>query len=254
VTRLYAYIDETGDLGQPGGTSPIFGMAGVVVDESGARQLRDAVQELRSQLQVRDGQVLSWKGHLKDHERRKLAARRLARVESLRVVYVYAKKEDFQYGGLVNERGLLYNYIAGKMYKSILWTANYWDSHPAELRIRYGHVKGFDHDAVTRPYFAGHIATDPKVPVGIQKSLHWVSADKYLESQAADMYAGFLKAAVWPDRYNNYEGQYLQTVWHQIRNSEKCAIPLGLMSMPKSSLVTDWEWFPCNSCRHKKTG
>lgn len=113
---------------------------------------------------------------------------------------------------------------------------------------------GFDHGTTTRPYLEGPVVAPANVPNHIEQDLRWVSATNYLESQAADLYACFLKAAVWPDRYGNFEGGYLRTVWHQLRNSEGCAIPLGLMSIPESSLVACHDWFPCDACKYKKAG
>lgn len=147
-----------------------------------------------------------------------------------------------------------YNYVAGKTYRGILWAAHHWDAEPARVWTRFGQVMGFDHGTTTRPYLEGPVVAPANVPNHIEQGLRWVSATNYLESQAADLYACFLKAAVWPDRYGNFEGGYLRTVWHQLRNSEGCAIPLGLMSIPESSLVACHDWFPCDACKYKKAG
>ncbi|MEZ5200637.1 MAG: hypothetical protein R2742_04710 [Micropruina glycogenica] len=68
--------------------------------------------------------------------------------------------------------------------------------------------------------------------------LNWVSADKYVESQAADIFGGFLKAALWPGgEFSMVEPSYLLG-YGAIHNTHVCAVPLGLMSMPESNLVT----------------
>lgn len=251
MTDLYAYVDETGDPGGAAKSSPIFGMAAVIVDRQGAIDLQSAVTTLRSDFGIPYGVPMSWKRHVRDHEKRKHSAKTLAAVSGIQVVLVYCRKSDVKAGTFTQDRGLFYNYIAGKTYKGILWAANHWDPQPAKLWTRFGQVMGFDHGATTKPYLDKILLPDRKVPTHIEQGLRWVSATTYAESQAADLYGGFLKAATWPDKYGNVEGQYLQTIWHQIRNSSACAIPLGLMSVPSNDLVTTHDWFPCASCKHK---
>ncbi|CEA09905.1 hypothetical protein BN1051_03283 [Arthrobacter saudimassiliensis] len=252
MTNLYAYVDETGDPGGSAESSPVFGMAALLVDDVGAAQVQAAVQRLRREFSIPEGTPLSWKRHVRTHEKRKYVAQQLAALIGVKVIYVYCRKSDVTRGTFVRDRGTFYNYIAGKTYKGILWAANHWDSEPAKVWTRFGQVMGFDHQATTKPYFERALFTDRRVPAQIEQGLKWVAAHTYAESQAADLYAGFIKAATWPDEYGNVEGQYLRTVWHQIRNSEVCAVPLGLMSVPDSTLVTANEWFPCGSCRYNR--
>lgn len=141
-----------------------------------------------------------------------------------------------------------YNYVAYKTYKSTLWAARNMKGSSARVWTRFGHVRGHDH-ATTAKCITDQAAMDAKVPDHLEQGLRWVSADRYLEGQAADMYGGFLKSAVWPDGQFGYtEPAYLLSVWRQIRNSDDCAIPLGLMSMPSSGLVRQNPWFPCAHC------
>lgn len=254
VTDLCAYIDETGDPGGSDQSSPIFGMAAVIVSRVGSVQLLDAINELRAEFSIPRDVPLSWKAHLRTHEKRKYVAQVLARVQELKVVYVYCRKSDVTLGNFTHDRALFYNYVAGKTYKGILWAANHWDGRPARLWTRFGQVMGLDHQTTTRPYFDAQISAAVNVPNHIEQGLRWVAATTYRESEAADLYAGFVKAATWPDKYGNVEGSYLRRIWHQIRNSEACAIPLGLMSIPENRLVTNHDWFPCRTCRQKRTG
>ena len=116
------------------------------------------------------------------------------------------------------------------------------------LRIRYGHVKHHDHTA-TEAYLRRQAPME-SVTLSIVASIRWVSADRYAESPAADLFGGFLKAATWPSGQFGYvEPSYLLDVWQCIRKSESCVIPLGLMCMPESYLVTREPWFPCDPCK-----
>lgn len=246
--RLYAYIDETGDRGNSTKSSPIFGMAAVVVDDVGAENLRHAVTALRTDFGVPADTTMSWKAHVRTHDRRRRAAELLGDVERLKVCYVYSVKKELRTGSYRDDRRRFYNYLAFTTYKSILWTARSWKGPTARIWTRFGHVRHHDHRAGAR-YLAGEAERDPRVPSEMEQGLRWVSADRYLESQAADIYCGFLKSALWPQGEFGYvEPAYLLSVWHQIRNSENCVIPLGLMSMPRNELVRANPWFSCDVC------
>jgi len=88
--KVRVYIDETGDRGSGKSSSPIFGMAAVLVDEIGASNLRSAVTQLRTDFCVPADRIMSWKTHVKTHDRRRRAADVLAAVEGLKVCYVHA--------------------------------------------------------------------------------------------------------------------------------------------------------------------
>jgi len=248
TSDVYTYIDETGDRGQGPTSSPIFGMAAVLVDDNAATALRLAVEQLRRDLQVPVNSVMSWKNNAKTHDRRKRVAELLGSVGGLRVCYVYVVKSALYPDSYLSHPQRFYNYVAYKTYKSTLWAARNWKGSSARVWTRFGHVRGHDHTTTTR-YIARTAAIDPTVPHHLEQGRRWVSADRYLESQAADMYGGFLKSAVWPDGQFGYtEPSYLLSIWHQIRNSNDCVIPLGLMSMPDNSLVRQNAWFPCKHC------
>lgn len=246
MARIFAYVDETGDRGTSATSSPVFGMAAVLVPEASTTDLRAAVLSLRADLAVPAGQVLSWKTNAKTHDRRRRAAEVLGSVPGIRVCYVYAKKSELQPGSYVDHKERFYNYVAFKTYKSIVWAARSLGA--SEVLIRFGHVKHHDHTS-TQAYIEREAAADPRVPEHLVSSMRWIPASKYAESQAADLFGGFLKAAVWPSGQFGYvEPSYLLRVWSSIRGADTCAIPLGIMSMPHHSVLTGETWFPCDHC------
>jgi hypothetical protein len=246
--RVHVYVDETGDRGCSTASSPIFGMSAIVLDDLGAANVQHAVRALRSDFQVPAGTVMSWKNHVKTHDRRKRAAHVLSSVVGIKVCYVYAVKNALRKDSYLTDPQRFYNYLAYKIYKSAIWAAWTWKGKQAHVWTRFSHVRRHDH-RTTEAYIRRQAARDPKVPFEMEQGLRWVSADKYLESQAADLYGGFLKAALWPSGEFGYvEPAYLLQVWPQLRNSENCAIPLGIMSMPDHSLLTRQPWFPCTAC------
>lgn len=248
---VHVYIDETGDRGCAPNSSPIFGMAAVLLDDCGQHELRAAVDRLRVDFKVPAGKVMSWKEHVKTHDRRRHAAEVLGQTTDIQICYVYSVKSALRAGSYLNDPQRFYNYVAYKTYKSVLWAARAWKGAGVRVWTRFGHVRGHDH-RTTESYVKSQAAADPKVPHEIEQGLRWVSANTYRESQAADLYGGFLKAALWPDGEFGYvEPAYLLRIWHQLRNSDSCAIPLGIMSMPNGDLLTGEQWFPCVDCARK---
>ena len=62
-------------------------MATIIGNAQTMSQVKTVVKDLRSDFDVPTGEVMSWKKHLKTHERRLHAAKSLARIEDLLVVY-----------------------------------------------------------------------------------------------------------------------------------------------------------------------
>lgn len=255
MTQLYAYVDETGDLGSNcnnPGTTQHFGMAAVVMDEAGAAAARQLITSLKHEWNVPSSKNFSWKTYVKTHERRKYISQRLATLEGVKVIYVFTDKSVVS-GNYVQDRGYLYNYVAGKMFKNILYASHHWNGRTEDIKIRFSHVKGFDHPAVTKPYLLGKAQGVPSMDN--MSELKWVNATQYKESDVADLFAGCLFAALKRDKYGNTEGTYLRNVWSLVRNSEQCsstskycAIPLGFMPMPSYEVIRGQDWFVCSSC------
>lgn len=97
-TQVHVYVDETGDRGASPKSSPIFGMAAIVLDEAGVQGIRNAVGQLRLDFKVPPGSVLSWKEYVKTHDRRRRAADVLAAVTGIKVCYVYTVKSHLRPG------------------------------------------------------------------------------------------------------------------------------------------------------------
>ena len=250
MTRtIWAYGDETGDRGLSPTASPIFGMALVVGDAAAMTELRDTVRRLRVDFKVPAGQVMSWKSHLKNADRRNHAVRTLAALEKHQVIYAVTKKSELAGGSFQSDDKRFYDFVAGSAHKSILWASR--NLRADEVRIRFGRVRGVDHEH-TRKYIHSVNIPDPKVPTYLEKELSWVGADTHFESEAADLYAGFLKAAFWPDEFGNTEEIYIRRIWHQIRKGPTgCAVPLGLFTMPHYGVIFNESWFSCESCPSK---
>ncbi|WP_206154219.1 DUF3800 domain-containing protein [Cellulosimicrobium aquatile] len=249
LPMLRAYVDETGDRGMfKGNASPIFGMAGVIVDVNSEVAARAALRQLRTEFRVPDDKPMSWKEHVKGHDRRVHAATVLADLKGVTLVYVVADKQALSSGTYKDDITLFYNVIAYETLKRILWTAAHGRVVRHQVEVRFGHVKKHD-PTDTHNYFQIKKRQDgAKVPFDLMTHLGWVDATQYEMSQLADLYAGFLKAATWPNDWGDVEGAYLTRIWHQIRNSHRCILSLGLQYRPSNDLVRAMPWWPCASC------
>ena len=256
--RFFAYIDETGDLGdliKSPSSIPHFGMAAVIFEESAGAALRELIDWYRAEFNIPKEKNVSWKEHVRDHDRRLLVADRLVALEGVTVSYVYTDKATVV-GEYVRERGFLYNYVAGKMLKNVLYAARNMGATDGSLTIRYSHVHKFDHEGLSRPYLTERLPSIATIPLNLVESINWVNARKYRESDVADLFAGCLLSALVPGKYGHVEGRYLRTVWPRVRgvencgdpDSQWCALPLGFMPMPTYS-VADQDWFPCRPCK-----
>ncbi|VEI13015.1 DUF3800 domain-containing protein [Trueperella bialowiezensis] len=247
TSQLYAYVDETGDLGaRPGKASRYFGMAGILLDEKGAGEAREFIENLKDEFNVPDWKNFSWKEHVRKHERRKYISQRMGELENIQVIYVFTDKDRLN-GEYVNERARLYNYVAGEMLKSLCWAAREWNRE-APLSIRYSHVKNLDHNGATKPYFEKYIL--PNLSEILPLDIKWVDARNFKESDLADLFAGCLYAAINQDEYGNREGAYLRNVWPLVNKSEPCETseeksrtPLGFTPLPEYNVVDEFDWF-----------
>lgn len=247
MTRtIWAYGDETGDRGLSATASPIFGMAMVVGDADAMTEIRAAVKKLRSDFGVPKGEVMSWKAHLKQADRRNHAAQTLARLSGFHVIYAVTVKEALASRSFQGGDKDFYDFVAARVHRATLWASK--DLHAEEVRIRFGRVRKVDH-VRTADFIRRENGSDRRVPNYLVKELSWVGADEHFESEAADIYAGFMKSAFWPDKYGNVDEAYLRRVWHQVRKAPNgCAIPLGMFPMPHYGVIFDADWFWCGNC------
>lgn len=246
MTTLWAYGDETGDRGLGPTASPIFGMAAILGDHDTMAGVRKVIRQLRADFNIPKGEVMSWKKYLKTHERRLHAFNQLGKIDTLTVLYAISKKSELAENSFATEDKQFYDFVAARMHTAVLWAAR--AQHADGVRIRFGHVRGVDHEHC-RKFIRNSNDPNPKVPTKLEKELSWVAADRHFESEAADFYAGALKAAFWEDKYGNTDDSYLRKIWHQVRkNNLGCAVPLGLFTMPHYGVVFDSWWFACDGC------
>jgi hypothetical protein len=215
---LRAYIDETGDRGNSGLSSPFFAFAAVLVTDEDEPGLRATMGQLRNDLTVPAGKALHWKEHVKTYPRRQHVARSLAQVPGLMIVYVVVEKAAIPTTyDIRNNQVLFYNFAACMTMERILRAARDWHSGTRDVVVRFGHVRGFDHTTTTA-FFEKKAVVQHGIPwERLHGNVHFDDQNQWDGLQAADQYAGILNAAIRADQFGGYEESHLMRVRHQIR-------------------------------------
>ncbi|WP_328639707.1 DUF3800 domain-containing protein [Streptomyces canus] len=242
-----AYVDETGDRGTSATASPFFSFAALLIADEHEPAMRAALSQLRRDLKVPHGKALHWKEHVKVYPRRQYVTRTLAELEGVQIVYVVVEKAAIPaQAGMRRDQVIFYNFAAGIILERLLLAARDWPGGTRDLRVRFGHVRGFDH-RTTCAYFKIKPERGPGwVPWHLlQGQPSFEDQAKWDGLQAADQYAGMLSAAIRTDRYGGYEAAHLLGVRHQIRrNGLGASRNYGFKILGNEATFTSLPWWP----------
>lgn len=243
--RVHAYVDEMGDRGSSAKSSPFFAMAGVVIADEDRPELRQRINGIRARLKVPDQKALHWAEHVKIFRRRQFVVSELALLPRVLVNYVVFEKAAIpQKSHILGDQVAFYNYTAGILMERLLLTAQHWEGGARSLLVDFGHVRGFDHSH-TQLYFE----TKKKRGQGpanwslLEREPRFVHAGKNAGVQAADQYAGALRAALEPDEYGGFEHHHLLTLHGQIRrdrNGRSWGYGMKVLGTPDMTARLPW--------------
>jgi hypothetical protein len=241
-----AYVDETGDRGLSAKSSRYFGMVAVVIADEDDPGLRRAIAHCRHRLSVPAGKPLHWTEHVKRFPRRQFVAAQLAAVPGAVLNYVLVEKAAV---GLVDEvisdQVAFYNYVAGRTLGQVLHTAGDWPDGRRDVVIDFGHVRGFPHEE-TVAWFEKLRASDvDSAPWDLLRGRPSFLGPGQLDGlQAADQYAGMLRAALEPDEFGGYEEHHLMAVRHQIRRTDDGSD--GFQAVAEPGTLESCPWWPAS--------
>jgi hypothetical protein len=245
---LRAYVDETGDRGHSGQSSPYFAFAAVLVADENEAGLRAAMSQLRREFKTPQGKALHWNEHVKTYPRRQHVAGVLSAVPGVMVIYVIVEKAAIPAGsGLHTDHAIFYNYAACLVMERILLAARDWPGGSRDVVVRFGHVRHFDHTTTTN-YFQQKAAAPGFVPWNrLHGTVHFDDQSQWDGLQAADQYAGMLNLAVRPDEFGGYEEPHLMRVKHQIRrDGSGRAWGWGFKVLGNTATFTSLPWWPAS--------
>jgi hypothetical protein len=243
---LRAYVDETGDRGTSAGSSSFFAFAAVLVADEDEAPMRAAVSQLRRDLTVPMGKPLHWKDHVKTFPRRQHVTRTLIAVPNLMVVYVLVEKSAIPASALMRrDQAVFYNFAAAMVLERALLAGQDWPGGPRQVVIRFGHVRGFNHQT-TRDYFDLRIASnDPDwVPWHLLSGpAHFNDQAQWDGLQAADQFAGMLSAAIRKDAFGNYEPYHLLAARPLIRSHRGHVLRYGFKFLGNPTTLSNFPWW-----------
>ncbi len=214
---LRAYVDETGDRGHSGKSSPFFAFAAVLVADEDEPPLMAAMSKLRRDFTIPAGKALHWNQHVKTFARRQVSTV-LAAVPGLMIIYVVVEKTAIPVSsGMYSDHEVFYNYAAAMVMERVLLAARDWPGGSRDVVVRFGHVKGFRH-VTTKRYFRLKAAASSWVPWNrLHGTVHFDDQAQWDGLQAADQYAGMLNVAVSADEYGGYQEAHLLRICPQLR-------------------------------------
>lgn len=199
------YVDETGDRGMGGTSSPFFMVAAVIVEDSKEAAARAALAKLRVDLAKPAGTVLHWAQNIKDHMPRRHVARTLGGLD-LTISYVIVDKASLAPGSL-GHHAQMYHYAVRRLVERLSWFVR---DRNGTSTTTLAHIQRFKYGPLSA-YF-NSLQSDPSC------SIHWPSVatrrvgtpQTHEMLQWADIAAGALSSAVAPHpRWRMVEPQYL---------------------------------------------
>ncbi|MEU4394897.1 DUF3800 domain-containing protein [Kribbella sp. NPDC023855] len=241
-----AYVDETGDRGTSGKASRYFAMVAVMVADEDDAALRSAIGTCRQRLSVPVNKPLHWTEHVKRFPRRQFVAAQLAAVEGVVVGYLVIEKAALAAADPVRANQVaFYNYASGLTLTGILHAAATWPGGARDVVVNFGHVRGFPHQE-TLVYFE-KLRSDAEAQTRwdlLRSMPRFLAAGQLDGLQAADQYAGMLRAALEPDEFGGFEHHHLLAVRHQIHRFEGEAWGHGLRVIAAPGTMEQYPWWP----------
>ena len=239
-----AYVDETGDRGLSLRASRYFGMVAVVIADEDDAGLRRAIGLCRHRLSVPAGKPLHWTEHVKRFPRRQFVAAQLGAVPGAVLNFVLVEKSAI---GLVEEaisdQVAFYNFVAGRVLEQVLHTADEWPGGRRDVVITFGHVRGFRHEETLAWFEKLRVAAADRAPWELLRGRPRFLGPGQLDGlQAADQYAGMLRAALEADEFGGFEAHHLMAVRHQIRRADDG--PGGFEVVVVPGTLEAYPWWP----------
>jgi hypothetical protein len=240
-----AYVDETGDRGTTARSSRYFAMVAVVIADEDDPLLRSAIGTCRQRLAVPVGKSLHWSEHVKRFPRRQFVAAQLAGVPAIVVnAVIFEKAAISAEAELRTDQVVFYNYVAGMVLEAILQTADEWPGGRRDVVASFGHVRGFPHHE-TLAYFEKKRANGGRGSWDLLRGVpRFLGAGQLDGLQAADQYAGMLRAALEPDEFGGFEHHHLIAVRHQIRRFEGESLGHGFKVLALPGTMEAYPWWP----------
>lgn len=134
------YVDEAGDRGWGGRSSPVFVLSAVMAPESERVQLLNALDSINASLAKPRNTVLHWAQNVKQHSQRKLVARTIAAAPLTLTNVVVMKSALIGSGTALSDPVAQYNYAVRRLLERVSW---FVDESGGEAIVTFAHIRRF---------------------------------------------------------------------------------------------------------------
>lgn len=206
----FVYVDEAGDRGWGGRSSPFFVVAAVVVRGSDDPMLRSLLDKINADLGKPGGHILHWAENIRDHAQRKHVARLLNTAPMTCVAVLLDKESLMGRGEGLSDPARQYNYLARRLIERVSWLI---DRRHGSGKLIFAHVRRFKYEALES--YLDHLRrTDSGIRWEAIKSRYPIieQPNKIRGLQVADLVAGCVYSAVRKDGFGDHEPAYLREI------------------------------------------
>ena len=206
-----AFVDEAGDRGWGGRSSPVFVLSAVVVPSSEAHLLRSTLNRINASFGRQPQAVLHWAENIREHHDRKYVARELAELPAAFINVVVCKSSLMGSGTTLSQSSPQYTYPMRRLIERVSWYVN---KQGGAATLRVAHVRRFKYEVLHN--YLDYVQTLPNtIEWGALKNgtRPEIGAPQQVRGlQIADMVAGSVYAAVRPDCHGDHESAYLEAI------------------------------------------
>jgi Protein of unknown function (DUF3800) len=207
--ELYGvYVDETGDRGWGGRSSPIFVMSAAMVKDSNVDEMKGLRDDLCDKLGKPRSTELHWAENIKAHSARKFVSGTLAASPMVVTNVAVIKSSIMGSGTGLSDPHQQYNYAVRRLLERISWHV---DEAGGEAIVTFAHVRRF-------PYKRLRVYLDLLQEIGSQIRWEAIRKTGYDQPhrikllQVADLTAGCCHSAFRRDAIGDYEPSYLMAL------------------------------------------
>ena len=200
------YVDEAGDRGWGGRSSPAFVISAVIVRDGEVAALEQLLDNINDGLGKPRTTVLHWAENVKTHPQRKYVAREIGASAATISSVVVMKQAMMGSGTHLSDATAMYNYAIRRLLERVSW---YVDELSGEAIITFAHVRRFPY-ARLKTYLEILKLQGTEIRWSAIRKVKIDQPSRIRPLQVADLAAGCLYSAVTPDQYGDHEPGYLE--------------------------------------------
>lgn len=253
---LHVFVDEYGDRNfKANRESEWFTMTALMVEQEHLDHLRAAISGMRQIYRIPEGNKLHWVEHFREKHpaRRRTALHMLSSVPGIRIANVLLHKPTVGANAKMrDDSARSYHMMTLYLLERIAKAAANWPRGERLAKVSLGVVGGVDHRQ-TLTYLHREAAKEghtPRSPFGnLLWPFKWLDSAKFDGLQAADIFSGFLTAALVNGDASYYQ-KVLRLVTHDSRGNY---LGEGMKIFPNEAipLITGSQWWrSCPGARY----